>query len=56
MVRVSRDSRVWVLWLMIVAGTGYSCMSGKLDWKIAGGILVALGLPILLREKKEGDK
>ena len=56
MVRISRDSRVWALWVLIIMGTGYSCISGKLDWKVAVGGLVALGLPSLLREKKEGSK
>jgi hypothetical protein len=56
MIKVSRDSRIWALWTLIIVGTGYSCVSGKLDWKVAGGILVALGLPSLLNEKKEGTK
>jgi len=56
MVKVKRDSRVFALWLLIILGTGYSCVSGKLDWKVAGGILVDLGLPSLLGEKKEGEK
>jgi hypothetical protein len=56
MVQVSRDSRIWALWVLILVGIGYSCNSGKLDWKIAAGLLVTLGLPSILGAKKEVRK
>ncbi len=56
MIKLKKDSRVFALWTLIILGTGYSCVSGKLDWKVAGGLLVALGLPSVLCEKKEIEK
>jgi len=56
MVQVSRDSRIWALWVLILAGIGYSCNAGKLDWKTAVGLLVTLGLPSILGVKKEDQK
>jgi hypothetical protein len=56
MVKVSRDSRIWVLWLVIILGVGYSCSVGKLDWKVAAGILVTLGLPSIFSAKKGVEK
>ena len=56
MVKVSRDSRIWALWAIIIIGVGYSCSTGKLDWKVAAGVLVTLGLPSVFPAKKEGVK
>lgn len=56
MIKVSRDSRVWALWVLILVGIGYSCNSNRLDWKVAVGLLVTLGLPSVLGAKKEVRK
>ncbi len=50
--QVKRDTRLFVLWLVVIVGIGYLFAAGKVDWTVATALLITLGLPSLLGARR----
>lgn len=56
---LKKNPYLYGLWALVVLGVGALVFTKKIEWSVAAGFLVALGLPSLLgaasAAKKEGE-